>query len=85
MPETAPSTSASAKSADDRATSFQPSEGGPQLQSGGALLVEAYAVCWVILMAWLWVMWRKQKALHDKIDGLEKTIDRAAAKLEAKK
>lgn len=83
MPDQAPS--AAPKSADDRATSFQAVEGGAQVQSGGALLIEAYAVLWVILMAWLWLMWRKQGELHAQLDGLEKTIDQAAAKLEVKK
>ena len=36
---------------EDRSTTFQPVEGGPEQHSGSTLLVEAYAVLWVILMA----------------------------------
>ncbi len=79
----APSASASA-TPDSRATSFQAVEGGPEQHSGANLLVAAYSVLWVILMVWLFSMWRKQASLHAKIDDLEKTLDRAAAKLEKK-
>jgi hypothetical protein len=72
------------KSADDRATTFQPVEGGTEQHSGATLLVEAYAVLWVILMGWLVFQWRKQAALGARLDGLERAIDRAAAKLEKK-
>ena len=78
-----PSATGSA-SPDSRATSFQAVEGGPEQHSGANLLVAAYSVLWVILMTWLFTMWRKQASLHAKIDDLEKTLDRAAAKLEKK-
>ena len=78
-----PPASASA-TPDARATSFQAVEGGPEQHSGANLLVAAYSVLWVILMAWLFTMWKKQASLHAKIDDLEKTLDRAAAKLEKK-
>ncbi len=70
---------------DQRATTFQPvTDGGPQQHSGTNLVIAAYAFLWVVLMAWLFAMWRKQAALHAKIDGLERAIDRAVAKSEAK-
>ncbi len=72
------------KTADDRSTTFQPVEGGTEQHSGTTLLVEAYAVLWVILMAWLLFQWRKQSALKARLDGLESAIDRAAAKAEKK-
>jgi hypothetical protein len=75
---------AQTSSPDTRATSFQSVEGGPETHNGSNLLVAAYAVLWVILMAWLFGLWRKQANLHAKIDDLEKTLDRAAAKLEKK-
>lgn len=70
---------------DDRAATFQAVEGGAETRSGSALLVEAYAVLWVILMAWLWLSWRKQAALHARLADLERAIDRAAAKDDEKK
>ena len=66
--------------APERATSFQPVEGGNEVQSGSALLVEAYAVIWTILMVWLVLMWRKQGVLAGRLDDLELAIDRAAAR-----
>jgi CcmD family protein len=65
---------------DGRSTDFKPVEGAPAEQySGGALLVEAYAAIWLIIVAWLFMMWRKQSSLAARLDGLEAAIDRAEA------
>jgi len=66
---------------DDRATSFQPTEGGAEQRNGQTLMVEAYAVIWTILMVWLVLLWRKQAALNQRLDGLEGAIDRASARV----
>jgi hypothetical protein len=77
----APSASASAgKTPDDRSTTFQAVEGGTEQHNGATLLIEAYAVLWVILMGWLVFQWRKQGSLNARLAGLEQAIDRAAAK-----
>ena len=77
---TAQPTSSSTASPDSRATDFRAVEGAPMEQySGGTLLVEAYAAIWLILMAWLLLMWRKQAKLAERLDGLEAAIDRAEA------
>lgn len=68
--------------ADDRATEFRAVEGGGEQRSGFTLMVEAYVVLWLILMAWLLLLWRKQKSLNTRLDDLERTIDKAAAELE---
>jgi hypothetical protein len=81
-PTTAPTT---ATGVDDRATDFRAVEGGAEQRNGSVLMVEAYVVLWLILMAWLLTLWRKQKSLHTRLDDLEKTIDKAAVKLESKK
>jgi hypothetical protein len=73
-----------AGTADDRSTSFQPVEGGTEQRSGGMLLIEAYTVLWLILMAWLVFQWRRQAAIGARLDGLEHAIDRAAAKADDK-
>jgi CcmD family protein len=65
---------------DDRATSFQPTEGGTEQRSGATLLVEAYAIIWTLLMVWLVLLWRKQAALNLRIDGLEGAIIKASAR-----
>lgn len=86
MQATEPTTAAPASSTPgDRATTFQAVESGGETRSGSALLVEAYAVLWVILMAWLWISWRKQAALHGRLAELERALDRAAAKAEKSK
>ena len=65
-------------------TTFQPVTSTGEQHSGTNLVVASYAFLWVLLMGWLVLMWRKQAMLHAKIDGLEKAIDRAAAKNETK-
>lgn len=78
--ESQPAAPASAPAApSDRSTTFQPVEGG-ETRSGATLMVEAYAVIWVILMVWLVMLWRKQNALNGRLEDLDKAIDRAAAK-----
>jgi CcmD family protein len=64
---------------DDRATSFQavPANQAEQY-SGGTLLVAAYAALWIVLFAWVAVVWRKQAALHERLADLEKVIDKAS-------
>jgi hypothetical protein len=49
------------------------------------LLVEAYAALWIILMAWLVLVWRKQNATDARLAGLEKVIERADAADDARK
>lgn len=73
------STSASASDPDGRATEFTAVEGGNERYSGSTLLVEAYAAIWLILMAWIFMLWKKQASLTARLDGLEAAIDRAAA------
>jgi hypothetical protein len=75
-----PITTASAQPAGDRSTTFQASQGGTETRSGTLLMVEAYAVLWLLLLGWLVWLWRRQGALHARIDGLEKAMDRAVEK-----
>lgn len=77
QPTATPSESAST-TPDARSTTFQPVEGGSEHRSGETLLVEAYVVLWVILMGWLFLLWRKQNNLHTRLDDLERAIDKAA-------
>ena len=69
---------------DDRATDFTAVDPNAEHYSGGTLVVVAYAAIWVILMAWIFLLWRKQAGLAERLDDLERTIDRAAASAEKK-
>jgi CcmD family protein len=70
---------ATGPSAEDRATTFRPVEGGTQLASGETLLVEAYAAIWVILFALILASWRRQRGLEGRVDGLQTALDKARA------
>jgi hypothetical protein len=71
---------------DDRSTTFTAVEGNAKEQySGGTLLVTAYAALWVVLFAWVAIVWRKQGALNMRLLDLERVLDKAAAEAEKKK
>ncbi|HEX3771151.1 MAG TPA: CcmD family protein [Polyangiaceae bacterium] len=65
---------------DDRATTFQAVKGEPEHYSGETLLVTAYAVLWVIVLAWVAMAWKKQAGLTRRLDDLERVIGEAARK-----
>ena len=51
-------------------TGFQAAPAGSEERfSGSTLLVEAYAAIWLILMAWLLLLWRKQASLTARLDA----------------
>jgi hypothetical protein len=74
-----PAPAASAATSEERSTAFRPVEGGPQLQSGERLLVEAYAAIWIILFALVLFSWRRQRGLDDRMAALEGAIAKARA------
>ena len=51
---------------------------------GNTLLVTAYVAIWVVLMGWILLLWRKQAAIAHRLEGLERTLDRAAATADKK-
>lgn len=70
---------------DDRATEFKAVEGTTgEHYNGYTLMVEAYAAIWLVLMGWLLLLWRKQRDLNTRIDGLEGAIARAERNATAK-
>lgn len=69
---------------DDRSTTFQAVEGNQHEQySGATLLVIAYSALWLVLFAWVALVWRKQSALNERLEGLERVIDKADADAKA--
>ena len=86
-PETAapaPSEASPRDAPDARSTEFTAVDPNVEHFNGSTLLVEAYAAIWVVLMAWIFLLWRKQASLSERLDDLERTIDRAAASAEKK-
>jgi|SRR5580704_19643204 CcmD family protein len=75
-----PTSPASSAEPDDRATTFQPVEGGGEQRSGATLMVAAYSIIWTLLMVWLVLLWRKQARLNERLDGLEGAIVAASAR-----
>jgi len=84
--QTKPAASAPvAASADDRATDFEAVTGETgEHYSGYSLMVTAYGLIWAIMMAWIFLLWRKQANLNTRLDGLESAIGRAEKKLAEK-
>lgn len=68
---------ATTQNADDRATAFRSVQGGNQMQSGEMLLVEAYAAIWILLFLMLFLFWRRQAGMNQRIDSLEQAIAEA--------
>jgi CcmD family protein len=77
MSEQAQPPTAASQTPDNRSTSFVAVSGEPEHYSGEKLLVSAYAILWMILLAWVALMWRKQSALDGRLDDLEREIDKA--------
>ena len=65
---------------DDRAQAFRPVEGGNEMQSGEKLLVEAYAVIWIVILVFVASMFRRQRRLDRRIETLEAALQKARAK-----
>ena len=65
---------AASSAAPERGTEFRPVEGGDTVASGETLLIEAYAVLWAILFAFLWLSWRRQARVDARIGELEQAL-----------
>jgi hypothetical protein len=72
----------SAPTPDGRNVEFRAVEQG-QTRSGELLLVEAYAITWVILFAFVGIIWRKHTKLAARIDALDHAIDKHAKSSES--
>lgn len=68
--------------ADDRSDVYKAVDGtnGGEQFNGFNLMVEAYAVIWLIMLVWLGLLWRKQSSLTARLDGLEGALSRAERK-----
>lgn len=77
----APSVAPNTTAAEDRSTTFRAVQGGNEMQSGEKLLVEAYAVIWLILFGMILLSWRRQRKIDDRVASLEGAL--AAARAQA--
>jgi hypothetical protein len=77
--EPAPTGDAAGQTPEDRATTFRAVSGEPEHYSGEKLLVGAYAIVWVVLLAWIAAVWQKQRSMTTRLEALESEIARAAA------
>ena len=59
---------------DERAATFHPVEQGEEVYNGPLLVVEAYALLWLILMGWLLLLWRKQNKITHRLHDVEQTL-----------
>jgi hypothetical protein len=78
-----PSVAPTTPTADDRSTAFRAVQGGNEMQSGEKLLVEAYAVIWLIAFGLILLSWRRQRRIDDRVTSLEGAL--AAARAQAQK
>lgn len=67
---------------EDRAQTFEAQQGSPipEAHSGERLLVMAYIFIWLVAMAFVLVMWMRQRGISRRIDALERAIDKAEQK-----
>jgi hypothetical protein len=79
------SSGSAAPTPDDRSQEFHAAQGEPQQYNGETLLVAAYGMLWVVLMVWIAIGWLKQSRITQRLDDLERVIDKAAAAAEKKK
>jgi hypothetical protein len=75
--DAAPSASATPE---DRSQSFRPVEGGGDVASGEVLLVQAYAVMWLLAFGLILGSLRRQRKLDERVSRLQVELDKARDK-----
>ena len=70
-----PSAPTGTSSPDDRAKEFRPAP-TTEMQSGEKLLVEAYAVIWIIAFVLVLLSWRRLRRIDERITALESSVAR---------
>jgi CcmD family protein len=68
----------SALSPEERSTEFVSVEGGDDTTSAEALLVTAYALMWVMVLAFVFFSWRRQQRIEGRLAELEKQLREGA-------
>jgi len=65
-----------------RSTAFVPVQGGHDTTSANTLLVAAYIVMWALLLAFIFLGWRRQQALESRVGDLERAVGDAEKPME---
>jgi hypothetical protein len=55
-------------------------QGGEETTSAESLLVAAYLVMWAILFGFLLLGWKRQRAVDQRVDELEKAMSKVESK-----
>ena len=74
-----PVASSQSPTALDPTSEFKPVEPGGETTSGATLLIEAYALMWLVVFVFIWMSWRRQKSIDQRIDDLRAAIAKARA------
>lgn len=56
------------------ATEFKPVEGEAETTSGAMLLIEAYALMWLVAFVFVLLSWRRQRKLDARLAALESAL-----------
>ncbi len=59
---------------EDRSTQFVAVEGGGDTTSAEALLVSAYVIMWALLLGFVWLTWRRQQKMENRVTDLERAL-----------
>jgi CcmD family protein len=77
-PTPQPSATASASATPEgRSTEFRAVQGGDEMQSGTALLTEAYAAIWLLVLGLVLLGMRRVRRLEGRLDQLQGEVSRA--------
>ncbi len=76
-------TPAASSTPEQRSTEFRAVQGGKEMQSGAALLTEAYAAIWLCALALVLLGLVRVRRLESRLDQLAADVARARAKGEA--
>lgn len=63
---------------DERSTGFVAVEGGAETTSASGLLVTAYVVMWALLLAFVYLTWRRLQRIEGRLGELDRALARGA-------
>jgi hypothetical protein len=64
-----------------RSTEFVPVQGGNEGQSAEGLLVAAYLLMWAALIGFVWLTWRRQTRIEERVEALDSRLRKVSEKV----